>query len=284
MLVPEYIYHYTSIGALAAILKNETIKFNNLTKVDDLEESIYSKYGKYVFVSCWTEKVDEDIPTWIMYGNKMNGVRIKLLIYPFHVNTFKPDDFKAKIPAPFSEHIHIDIPWSFFNIEDFTNNQGYMISPSRSQTNENKYKDQFNNMLFKIDYPEDEKILNYAQEEDNGIIYSDFLNKLGFRKRNCWKFQQEWRYKIVFTPFSTIDACISLKLMLSRIAQKDNLPFDSYFMRINPEYFKNMEITMGPCSTDGDWFIVEQLLLSKGLNPANIIKHSSLEGKIRNFI
>jgi hypothetical protein len=71
---PKYLYHYTSISTLAAILKNETIRFSNLTKVDDLEESKYSTYGKYVFVSCWTEKVDEDIPTWIMYGNKMEFV------------------------------------------------------------------------------------------------------------------------------------------------------------------------------------------------------------------
>lgn len=283
MIIPEYLYHYTSISALAAILKNETIKFNNLTKVDDLEESMYSKYGKYVFVSCWTDNDNEDIPTWIMYGNKMNGVRIKLPIYPFHVNTFNPEDFKAEIPAPFSKHIHIDIPWSFFNIEDFTNDQGYTICPSHSNTNENKFNnDQFNNLLCKIDYTDDENILNY--EEVDGVISNDFLIKLGYRKRISWKFQQEWRYKIVFNPYSTIDACKSLNLMISRIAERTDLPFDSYFMKMNHDYFNDMEITMGPCSTDSDWYIVEQLLLSKGLDPAKIIKHSSLEGKIRNFI
>jgi hypothetical protein len=72
--------------------------------------------------------------------------------------------------------------------------------------------------------------------------------------------------------------------MISRIAERTDLPFDSYFMKMNHDYFNDMEITMGPCSTDSDWYIVEQLLLSKGLDPAKIIKHSSLEGKIRNFI
>lgn len=284
MRFPEYLYHYTSISALAAILKNETMKFNNLTKVDDLEESMYSKYGKYVFVSCWTKKVDEDIPTWIMYGNKMKGVRIKLPTYPFRINNYKPDDFRAKIPSHLSKYIHIDIPESLFNIEDFINDQKYMITPLRSQTNENKFKDQYNNILFKVVYTKDESTLNYAQQANSYTEGSDFLMKLGFRKRDCWDFQQEWRYKIVFTPFSIIDSCNDIKLMFSQLAQCDDLPFDSYFMRINPEYFNSMEITLGPCATDGDRYIVEQLLLSKGLDPTNIMKHSSLEGKIRNFI
>ena len=32
------IYHYTNIEALALILKNQTIRFNRLDKVDDIEE------------------------------------------------------------------------------------------------------------------------------------------------------------------------------------------------------------------------------------------------------
>ncbi|NCC86592.1 MAG: hypothetical protein EOM05_01825 [Clostridia bacterium] len=281
---PKNLYHYTSINSLASILKNETIKFNNLTKVDDLEESKYSEYGKYVFVSCWTEKENEDIPTWIMYGNKMNGVRIKLPIYPFLLNTYTPDDFRSETPSELLKYINIDINESFFKVNDFINNQGYMISPSNSHTNTNIYNDCYKNILFKIEYTDDENVINYFQNENKGVEKGDFLSKLGFRKRNCWEFQKEWRYKIVFAPFSAIDSCRSWELMISRIAQRNNLPFDSYYIKIDPKYLKNLEITMGPCTTDSDWHIVEQLLKSKGLNPREIIKHSSLEGKIRNFL
>ena len=82
--------------------------------------------------------------------NKMNGVRIKLPIYPFHINTFKSDDFKSKIPDPLLGHINIDITESFFTVDDFINNQGYMISPSNSPMNKNIYSDCYKNILFKI--------------------------------------------------------------------------------------------------------------------------------------
>lgn len=47
------IYHYTNIEALALILKNQTIRFNRLDKVDDIEEGNAESWGvkfcKYVF-------------------------------------------------------------------------------------------------------------------------------------------------------------------------------------------------------------------------------------------
>lgn len=36
------LYHYTTIDTLALILKNRTIRFNRLDKVDDLEEKVVS--------------------------------------------------------------------------------------------------------------------------------------------------------------------------------------------------------------------------------------------------
>ena len=46
------IYHYTNLESLALILKNKTIRFNRLDKVDDLEEgnveSLGVKFSKYV--------------------------------------------------------------------------------------------------------------------------------------------------------------------------------------------------------------------------------------------
>lgn len=34
----EYLYHYTNIETLTLILKNRTIRFNSLDKMDDLQE------------------------------------------------------------------------------------------------------------------------------------------------------------------------------------------------------------------------------------------------------
>lgn len=76
------IYHYTNLESLALILKNKTIRFNRLDKVDDIEEgnaeSLGVRFCKYVFVSCWTENPEENIPLWKMYGGDFGGVRISV--------------------------------------------------------------------------------------------------------------------------------------------------------------------------------------------------------------
>lgn len=61
------IFHYTSIDTLALILRNHTMRFSRLDKVDDIEESELSsgptrvKLGNYVFASCWTHCEEESI-------------------------------------------------------------------------------------------------------------------------------------------------------------------------------------------------------------------------------
>lgn len=59
------LYHYTTIDTLALILKNRTIRFNRLDKVDDLEEKVVScgvNLAQYIFASCWTKDAEESIP------------------------------------------------------------------------------------------------------------------------------------------------------------------------------------------------------------------------------
>jgi len=78
------IHHYTSIENLALILKNKTIRFTRLDKVDDSEEAGLSckniQLSYYTFVSCWTDSEEESIPLWKMYaGKEMHGIRIELL-------------------------------------------------------------------------------------------------------------------------------------------------------------------------------------------------------------
>jgi hypothetical protein len=76
------IYHYTNIEALALILKNQTIRFNRLDQVDDIEEGNAESWGvtfcQYVFVSCWTDKKEENIPLWKMYSGNTGGIRLAL--------------------------------------------------------------------------------------------------------------------------------------------------------------------------------------------------------------
>jgi hypothetical protein len=74
------IYHYTSIKALALILKTRRIRFSRLDTVDDPEEYQFVENNmqpaKYTFVSCWTRNELESIPQWRLYGDELHGVRI----------------------------------------------------------------------------------------------------------------------------------------------------------------------------------------------------------------
>ena len=82
----EYLYHYTSIETLALILKNRTIRFNNLLNVDDPEEAETKDLGlsgKHCLVSCWTKSSEDTLPMWNMYTPRMKGVRIKMKMNPF---------------------------------------------------------------------------------------------------------------------------------------------------------------------------------------------------------
>ncbi len=91
----EYLYHYTSIETLALILKNRTIRFNNLLNVDDPEEAETKDLGlsgKHCLVSCWTKSSEDTLPMWNMYTPRMKGVRIKMKMNPFKKYTYNKGD------------------------------------------------------------------------------------------------------------------------------------------------------------------------------------------------
>ena len=86
MISPSRIFHYTSIKSLELILSTRKIRFSRLDHVDDLREAQSHcgiEFGKYFFVSCWTQDKPESIPQWDRYGEDMRGVRIELPLYPF---------------------------------------------------------------------------------------------------------------------------------------------------------------------------------------------------------
>ena len=71
---PQYLYHYTSIDTLALILKNRSIRFNSLDRMDDLQEKEskdVKNIGQFVYVSAWTSEEKESIPMWNMYSSNI---------------------------------------------------------------------------------------------------------------------------------------------------------------------------------------------------------------------
>ena len=91
------IYHYTSIETLALILNNRTLRFNNISNVNDPDECITEDFGsmqQYCFVSCWTKQIEESIPFWQMYASNGHGIRLESDTNHIHfrnTNTFDND-------------------------------------------------------------------------------------------------------------------------------------------------------------------------------------------------
>lgn len=261
---PKYLYHYTSIETLALILKYRKIRFNRLDNVDDLEEAETSdlgNLGRYCFVSCWTEDEQESIPFWGMYTRDMKGVRIKM---PF-------DMFKTYEVKNTDEQIN-------FNTEKFSKfkqdeifKQDTFISPP------------WNNILSKVEYTDDEtfiypKVVSINPQSELSIGLN--FGILGRYKRLHWAFQNEWRFRFNVLPVNIEDLKNNDNgKFMNHLMNNKNLGMDCYFLDIEESKLKEMEITMGPNTTDAEKIIVESLI--KEFNPTAKVYDSSLKNKVK---
>lgn len=265
--IPKYLYHYTNINTLALILKNRTIRFNRLDRVDDLTE-IKTKgikdFGKYCFVSCWTESAEESIPFWSMYTSNMSGVRIKMPASNlFKTYKMENDEFYDKSYE------------GYFKLEDNINNDYTCIEPIVLN----------NEFLVKIQYTDKkEKIYPNIFKFSNKGPWID-VSAVGSTKINNWSFQQEWRYKFIAVPMSfeelykIANEINGISKFFNTVDSEKELSIYKKDLQINDEAFSQMEITMGPKVSEGDKIIVQALVekYNKGIK----VKNSVLEKTIR---
>lgn len=264
------IYHYTSIETLALILANKTIRFNRLDKVDDLEESEYGisdaniKIGQYNFVSCWTKDDIENITLWGLY-TQYKGVRISL-----------DEDMFVTYPSLGRADIK-----SYF--KDFELGSDYMTT---CVNNEAK--------LIDVEYVKDLKAINleigkYQEDIGTGKSSLNYSNKYGVYKREQWSFQKESRFKIHVLPITPNlqeekeEPFIVLSKAMSsigdRMLQRKSISINHIDIPLKDEVFKEMEIMLGPQTTQADRIIVESLIHMFQVNSE--VKNSVFKNKIR---
>lgn len=263
------IYHYTSIQTLALILKHKKIRFNRLDLVDDMEESIYgsgpfqTKLGIYTFVSCWTKNSRENLALWNMY-TRYKGVRIGIDEMPFI--TYKVNEnFTSLIP-------------SFMKF-----GSDYFMT---LVDNEAK--------LYDVEY------VNNPQEEIKNLItpteggYSIDTTRIGIFKRKEWSMQEESRFKLNVSP---VDVNGAAKETLNNPSAHPyqflfnifstfgnslitNKPIETTYIDLDLDNKKllDIEIMMGPLTSEADRIIVESLLSPY---PKAHITDSVFRGKLR---
>lgn len=244
MKMKECLYHYTSIENLALILKNKTIKFNNLLNVDDPEEAETEDLGlsgKYCLVSCWSKNSEDILPMWNMYTPGMKGVRIKMKMNPFKEYTYDVGEMH------FSERTTSYIDYK----SDYA--KKVLIAAKCP-------------LALEVEYTEDENLLHPKIKCQNENSINISFEKLGKYKREYWNFQKEYRYKITTAPWS-IDELEKAKTvedqmqLFSRLLDENNQQFcDEIFLRLADDAFNGMEVLLAPKTTESEYIIVQALL------------------------
>ena len=257
-MAENVLYHYTSIDTLEKILLTRTIRFGNLSSVDDVdvdENEDLGRFGRFCYVSCWTNEEKESIPMWNMYAHDMAGVRIEMKEFPFEQYFYEDKDGK-----PFKTYIDTE--------ERDKQGEKYIL---------HVYPE-----LVEIDYTEREELLyprikNVIEkiEEENGqrkksTSYTYTVNHLGCFKRKCWSFQKEWRYKIFVSPYtySELKNCKNPEEAVALIArlEDDNIRLsESIFLKLDGECIKHMRILVGPKATEEQIEKVKQLANQAGV-------------------
>ncbi len=271
MTIPKYLYHYTSLETLALILNHRTLAFNSLLNVDDVEEAEaedIANFGKYVYVSCWTDVEAESIAMWNLYTPNMQGVRIKLPSYPFKKYHYEAGQHHSK--EAFDTYINYD----------------RLYQENKCMVTSDMPK------LFSVAYTWDTRLLKPKVREGTKEDVQRFLSleslddlegnikvnysfsMLGKFKNEDWSFQREWRYWFFVTPMGMQDVEVfsaneELKKQQEIIRHLEDTerkaPYQRFFMALDEDCIRQMEIVLGPRTTEAGRILAHALLKEHGL-------------------
>lgn len=211
MRKPKYLYHYTSVEALAMILSTKKLKLSPLSTLDDLQEAEtadISKIGNTIYVSSWTSDENESIPMWNMYSKMETGVRIKA-----EVNLF--EDYKTE-----------DDGKSWVGEYPLFNDERVLFPPMLTEV---IYSDSKNDLFPKI-------VCSGRANIDQG--------KLGVYKNTAWEFQCEWRYIVRTWPGLKYESNDKTAEQIYLDFYKAMEPY--IFLDIKQSVFETLEITLSP--------------------------------------
>jgi len=226
------LFHYTSIANLCLILKNKSIRFQRLDKVNDPEEAKIKSFPDarhFIYVSCWTNETndEESIPLWNMHSSDMKGVRIRLPINMFKGRN-KPDKTTTNYPIIFTNSPIIikrknsDYP-------------GLIVGPVR------------------VEYKDNPLITDNCFEAKNSTVKVNLL-PVGQSKHAHWYFEKEWRYKIIGMPFEGTWNSSDLDCFFE-------VPQNQYVdVQLDDSVINEMIIQMGPKSSLSESIMVDLLV------------------------
>jgi hypothetical protein len=228
--------HYTTIETLSLILKNRTIRFNSLSRVDDPREGEtidYGNMGHTILVSCWEESKNESIAMWKMYGGNYSGCIIKM-----------PSNMFKNYKMGYYENRKVD--------ENLVKEKCFRIYEDKNICITTIIND-----LVKIIYTDDLQC-RYINELPNG---DTSLNDLfiASHKSSDWSFQHEWRFILEQYPLPRGGNFFIGNELEQGLIDK-TIYKDYYDLKIDNEIFEKMEIILGPWCNDKHVAVLESLI------------------------
>lgn len=278
--MPSRIFHYTDIESLALILKTKKLRFTRLDRVDDIREAQEHSginFGKYFFVSCWTQQEIESIPQWNMYSREMQGVRIDLPEYPFLNQPLRTKPGWGGIEC----NGELLSPMAF---EDLFGDSYFIVPTSLN-------RDHF---AGPVEYVPDVEEL-YIRSIHREVATTGHVNlninelyKLPRYKTQDWEFQKEYRFSLFAMPSLPVpkEGSVSKtffeninEYMSNAFINNIDTSINYIDIPINPLVFEELVVRTGPLCTPGGRACAESLLSHHA--PSARLEVSALTGSIR---
>lgn len=275
MNAPAALFHYTSLSSFALILKNRTIRFTRLDKLDDPQESRTAdsrNLAKTRFASCWTACSNESIPMWREYAGVECGVRVELPVDPFKRYCWDVDEIERVTRLPCEDMNGGETPFnaSLVPFEALWDKGLYVMEAAGK-----------NDILKEVEYTDDHGLLfpEIIKWHEDGSLTAQ-VGDLGARKATAWSYQAEWRYLLTIMPFDMKGSWFDQEAAFSRLGAfvSDRADVETpvwYDLELSDEAFSRMRVTVSPGMSAGNRVIMDALL--GRYNPAALVIPSSIE-------
>ena len=194
-MIPAYLYQYTTMNSVLAILENKTIRFTRLDSLNDLNEGCCGEFAhlkKYVYISSWSADERESIPMWSLYGRK--GVRIKV---PTNLFTFDEN-------GALKEELSLTKIFNKWNIVTNVSTKeiefGDDVKEKLKDADLNDYHLTRKEVIgpIKVDYiPFANYVERYSVFLKPGLhpgFYSFYPKDIGYEKVDDWAYENEYRF------------------------------------------------------------------------------------------
>lgn len=274
----EYIYHYTSVEALASILHTGKLRFTRLDYVDDLEEAQEHsgiRFGMHNYASCWTTEQEESIPLWKMYGDGLSGVRIRIPKFPFK-------KIEADIPESWKNFQKEGSFKAYLSFEDIFGSN-YMITNATFDAN---YLGNHVRYVDSVNHEVEQKVKKTRNSDGTYSINIEGMFDIPFLKNKHWAFQKEYRFVLMTMPFDANSYHTigdgSYNQVIAECYKNLFNSFENgrkYIDIVVPSFCKIIQITKGPNLKDGKSHLLDLLIEKYDL--FNQIEESVLQNKLR---